>query len=247
MRPRVSASRPVGRTLGASRDEGRRPEAPRTSARGMTLGTIEGLVKAQPMILSDRMRPRSNLSVSSPVSTAFCTQESMTASRFPVAVIIERVPLANRWISEQWRVADIECSADAATAPVRLDFDGPGERWRFAGHTIELHRSEAEGYFLNITAPDPKVFVMWRMIEDVGDSDVGPRIRPQLVTVSYNEAARFLDGGEQVDAVPLPVDIRDWVQPFVAEHYRPEPKRKNRRNELYEREGNIAPTRKSGP
>ena len=172
----------------------------------------------------------------------------MPAPRFLVAVIIECVPLVNRWISEQWRVADIECSDDAAAGPVRLDVDGPGERWRFAGHAIELHRSEAEGYFLNLTAPDPKVFVMWRAPEDIPDSGIGPRIRPQLATVSYNEAARFLDGGEQVDAVPLPVDIRDWVQPFVAEHYRPEPKRKSRRNELYEREsaaGDMPPGRRN--
>ena len=27
---------------------------------------------------------------------------SMTAVRFPVAVIIERMPLANRWVSERW-------------------------------------------------------------------------------------------------------------------------------------------------
>jgi len=47
--------------------------------------------------------------------------------------------------------------------------------------------------------------------------------------------------------VALDPSMLAWMQPFVAEHYRPEPKRKARRNELYEREGNIAPTRKSGP
>ena len=68
---------------------------------------------------------------------------------------------------------------------------------------MELHRSEAEGYYLNITAPEPKVFVMWRMAE----AGVVPPVRPVVVTVSYNQAARMLDGGEQVDAVPLPADI----------------------------------------
>ena len=82
---------------------------------------------------------------------------------------------------------------------------------------------------------------MWRTRDEEGDSADGPRIRPQLVTVSYNEAARLLDGGEQVDAVPLPAAIRDWMQPFVAEHYRPEPKRKSRRNEFYERVANMSP------
>ena len=43
-----------------------------------------------------------------------------------------------------------------------------------------------------------------------------------VVTVSYNQAARMLDGGEQVDAVPMPADILEWMKPFVAEHYQPE-------------------------
>ena len=43
------------------------------------------------------------------------------------------------------------------------------------------------------------------------------------MTVSYNEAARLLDGGERVDAVPMPPEVLAWVTPFVAEHYKPEP------------------------
>src|SRR6266699_3667178 len=136
----------------------------------------------------------------------------MPALRFPVAVIIERIPLANRWASEQWRVAAVECIDAAPIAPVKLVDDAAGSKWRFGGYAIELHRSESEGYFLNLTSPDPKVFVMWRMNEEVAGSDDDPKARPQLVTVSYNEAARLLDGGEQVDAVPLPPEILDWMQ-----------------------------------
>jgi hypothetical protein len=60
-----------------------------------------------------------------------------------------------------------------------------------------------------------------------------------VVTVSYNEAGRFLDGGEQVEAVPMPAEVLAWMRPFVAEHYRPEPRRKNRRNADY---GGDAPS-----
>jgi hypothetical protein len=167
--------------------------------------------------------------------------------RFPVAVVIERVPLANRWASEQWRVATVERDDSEPAPPVKLSDDATGTRWRFVGHSIELHRSESEGYFLNITAPEPKIFVMWRMIDSEDQTVGGPGARPHLVTVSYNEAARLLDGGERIDVVPLPPEILAWMQPFVAEHYRPEPKRKVRRNELYERDAKErdAPPRKS--
>ena len=70
---------------------------------------------------------------------------------------------------------------------------------------------------------------MWRMTEDGGD----PPVFPVIVTVSYNEAARMLDGGERVDAVPLPAGIRAWMEPFVAEHYKPEPRKKVRRNDPF--------------
>ena len=155
----------------------------------------------------------------------------MSAVRFPVAVILQRTPLANRWTAERWEPVAIELpAADAPSAPpTKISDDAAGTRWRFSGLAIELHRSEAEGFFLNVTAPDPKVFVMWRHAE----APAVPPVRPELVTVSYNEAARLLDGGEQVDAVPMPPEIRAWMTPFVAEHYKPEPKRKVKRNDPF--------------
>lgn len=152
--------------------------------------------------------------------------------RFPVAVIFQRTPLVNKWVSERWEPLDVQPSLDETGAdpvPERLADVGGAERWRFCGHALELHRSEGEGYYLNITAPEPKVFVMWRRKDEGGD----PPVFPVVVTVSYNEAARMLDGGEQVDAVPLPPAILAWMQPFVAANYTPEPRKKIRRNDPF--------------
>jgi Protein of unknown function (DUF3305) len=160
----------------------------------------------------------------------------MLAARFPVAVVIERVALSNRWANEQWRVAAVERDDSPRHPPVRMVHDATRTCWRFTGLAMELHRSESEGYYLNITAPDPKVFVMWRMAEGVAADEAQAGALPVLVTVSYNEAARLLDGGEQVDATPLSAEMLAWMQPFVDANYRPEPKRKLRRNELYERD-----------
>ena len=167
---------------------------------------------------------------------------------FQVAIVIERVPLANRWASEQWRVVAVvpeERAADDAAKIERVDV-GRATRWIVGGHAIELHRSEAEGYFMNITTPEPKVFVMWRHREpaDVARDEIA--IAAHVVSVSYNEAGRLLDGGEQVEAVPLAQAIRAWMEPFVAEHYKPEPRRKSKRNDLYEREREPAPEAADG-
>jgi hypothetical protein len=170
----------------------------------------------------------------------------MSAPRFSVAVVVERVPLVNRWVSEQWRVAAVEPD-DAPAAPARKQSeDEMHTRWRITGFAIELHRSESEGYFLNISSPEPKVFVMWRDPQADGVDDDEIKVRPRLVTVSYNEAGRLLDGGERVDAVPLPPEVLAWMRPFVVEHYRPEPKRKSRRNQLYERDRDGGSPDKTG-
>jgi hypothetical protein len=180
--------------------------------------------------------------------TRYRSFKAMLLLRFPVTVVIERVPLANRWVSEQWRVAAVEPLPGGNVSPAteRLPDQGNVARWRCSGFAVELTRSESEGYYLNISSPEPKAFVMYRMEQAPVHVDSAVKLQVHLVTVSYNEAARLLDGGEQVDAVGLDAALLAWMQPFVAEHYRPEPKRKARRNELYEREGNIAPSRKSG-
>jgi len=111
-----------------------------------------------------------------------------------------------------------------------LEADGPaGTRWRFPGVAIELHPSEAEGYFLNLTSDAPVAFVMWRSAEDGGE----PAVRPEVVTLSYNQAGRMMDGGERVDPVPLDATLRVRLEAYVAAHYKPEPKRKHKRNDPF--------------
>ena len=66
---------------------------------------------------------------------------------------------------------------------------------------------------------------MWRL-EDIDGAEVAV---PKLVTLSYNEAARLMDGGEQVDTLPASPDIVAHLAAFVQQHYRPEVKKKRRK------------------
>jgi hypothetical protein len=111
---------------------------------------------------------------------------------------------------------------DAAGPPRRIRADAASEHWLHTGLRLELLRDEAENYLLNVTAPEPRVFVMWRREED-------SLPLPVLVTASYGAAAGLMDAGEQVDGVAMPSDIRDWVLAFAQHHYRPPEKRKGRR------------------
>jgi hypothetical protein len=149
---------------------------------------------------------------------------------------MERRALANRWQSESWQpVAVVPDEPDAPGPRVILE-EGARTQWLHPGFEVVLHRDEAEGYYLNLTAGQPYMFVMWRIDDDVGV--------PKIVTPSYNEAARMMDGGEQVDAVAMPLPVREWLAPFVAEHYKPEPKKKVRRNDPFANDGGRDPRRR---
>jgi hypothetical protein len=148
----------------------------------------------------------------------------MPIEQFPIAVVMERLALHNRWQPWTWQAHGIVPDVFGAQAQPRvLIEDCERLQMLFPGFRVSLNRAEAEGYYLNVSAPTPKVFVMWRMRDEIAV--------PALVTVSYGEAARMLDSSEQVDAVAMPLDMAQWVADFVNRNYKPEPKTKIRRRD----------------
>jgi hypothetical protein len=150
----------------------------------------------------------------------------METETLTIAVVMQRTPLANRWQPFQWK--PIEMSADDLLTDVGhrcLRNDASDTRWLFGGFQIGLFPDEAEGYFLNIASPTPCWFIMWRL-ETYDGQEIAV---PKQVTLSYNEAARLMDGGEQVDTLPASSTVIARMAAFVQEHYRPEPKKKRRK------------------
>jgi hypothetical protein len=145
----------------------------------------------------------------------------MQPSRFAAAVTMQWKRLNDRWQSEKWETAAVLEDDGAHAAPVLVASDASSARWLYPGHELRLFRDEAEGYYLNLSADQPFVFVMWRLEEGMAC--------PKILTLSYNEAARMMDGGEQVDGVPMPERWREPLAAFVALHYRPEAKQKRAR------------------
>lgn len=145
-----------------------------------------------------------------------------TATVYPVAVIMECRTLAdNRWQTLQWEARGVAPdAAPVATPEPGIARDDKVTRIVYPGHQIRLFRDEAEGYLYNITSPEPKVFVLWRMHDDVA--------QPERVTVSYHEGARWMDSDERVDGVPLPPELLPWIREFAVLHYKPEPKKQKR-------------------
>ncbi|QBY54060.1 DUF3305 domain-containing protein [Cupriavidus oxalaticus] len=148
-----------------------------------------------------------------------------------MAVVMRKVALANRWQPWKWQLdAVLPDLGEFGTHAVCLEHDEHGARWLYPGFEVELFRDQGEGYYLNLTSTTPCWFVLWRMPEDEDGGGTGEDAHPvpMTVTLSYNEAGRWLDAGEIVENVPLAPEQRDWLQAYVNEHYRPEPKQRRR-------------------
>jgi hypothetical protein len=139
-------------------------------------------------------------------------------SRRTVAVVMQCRAVENRWQSEVWEPSGVLSNYEGAAEP-RVLVEHPGlKQWLYPGLEIVVRKSEAEGYYHNVSSAEPSVFILWR-IENA-------RAVPQYVTVSYDEASRWMDGGESVDRVAMPADLFAWVGEFVEQNYRATPKKR---------------------
>ena len=141
-----------------------------------------------------------------------------------VAVVMAREADPNPWEAWRFRLVDVVPHEPAFGDRARvLRDDGRVQSTLHPGFTLELFRDEGEGYHLNLASGHPVWFVVWRI-----DDDDPSRAWPETVSVSYNEAGRWLDAQERVDNVPLAPELVAWLQAYVDAHYRPEPKRRRR-------------------
>lgn len=165
--------------------------------------------------------------------------------RLAVRVLMrrERVPgPMARWQPWRWVLAGVLPAADPAVAGVNpgsvthppvpplarqcVEHSADHSLWLHSGLAVTLHRDDVEGYHLNASAGQPCFWVMWRMEEVDGEDE--PVAMPQIVTLSYHDAGRWLDAQETVERVDAPPEVLMWLQAFIDAHYQPEPKRRRR-------------------
>jgi hypothetical protein len=147
-----------------------------------------------------------------------------------IAVILERKPVESRWQSHQWQAAAVVPDPGGER---RVIAETPESLQKlFPGFEATLFEDEAEGHYLNISTEEPSVFVALRTPEEGGDP------YPLQVTLSYNEAARWMDGGELVERVPMWQELAEWMAEWVDVHYKPEPK-KRRKPRSFDGQGEL--------
>jgi hypothetical protein len=145
-----------------------------------------------------------------------------------LAVILERVPVASRWEDHRWQL--LGAVPDVGGEP-RTILETPSLRRLFPGFEVTLYPDEAEGYYLNVSTSEPSVFVRIRRDERTDEP------YPFQANLSYNEAARWMDGGEKVERVAAWPELAAWMGEWVEANYRPEPKRRQRPRSFEGKEG----------
>ncbi|VTU20692.1 hypothetical protein H6CHR_01437 [Variovorax sp. PBL-H6] len=163
-----------------------------------------------------------------------------------VAVVMRRERLhgpSSHWQPWRWMLEGVVPDEPGfGSAPRLLQQDDEVQRWLHPGFKVELFRDDTEGYELNATTPAPGWFVLWRLEEEATVAPE-PIARPVVVTLSYNEAGRWLDAQENVEQVPAPPEVVEWLRTWVDEHHVAEPKRRQRPQSfrpLVDRFGNAA-------
>src|SRR6202521_3790327 len=91
----------------------------------------------------------------------------MSRPTFPIRIIMQRRKLVSRWADEVWETHGVVVGIEGEPRTVARIVDGDAvTQYLVSGWQLELFHDEAEGYFLNIAAPEPRVFVMWRKDDD---------------------------------------------------------------------------------
>lgn len=145
----------------------------------------------------------------------------MRMASMAIAVIMQRRTVDHRWAQDAWAAVGVVPDRGDLPPVQLLRRTAEREHYLVSGLQLELYPDEDEGYFENCVAPEPKVFVMWRMQDE--------RAMPVQASVSYGEGARMLDSGESTDGVAMPGEIHAWLVRYLQEHYQPRERHGKRR------------------
>lgn len=134
----------------------------------------------------------------------------MLMAELPLAVLMRWRPAASIWDQARWRPEAV--SVDRADGMPQVRMTTVDSRL-LGGVTLQLFPDENDGYFENWAAPEPKVFLLWRV--EGGE--------PLIVSasVSYGEGTRMLDSGDQADGIAMPPDVHAWLGSYLLRHYEP--------------------------
>jgi hypothetical protein len=146
-------------------------------------------------------------------------------ARIAVGVVVERRKAKSAWIDFTWTPATVLSGVPDAAPWTMLSNDGEGAAFYAGAAEIALYRTETTNYRDNLATGAPKLWVALR------PTGVEPPYEIFGVTADPAEGEAWTQsGGDLVDVVPMPDDVRATIDAFVAEHHVERPFHKRERD-----------------
>jgi Protein of unknown function (DUF3305) len=132
----------------------------------------------------------------------------------PVGVVVERHKATSPWIDYVWRPAAVLPGIPAADPWTPLGSVADRTTFFAGAATIALHRTETANYIDNLASGAPLLWVVLR------PTSGEPPYEVLAVTADPAEGEAFTEAGnDMVDTVPMPSEVKDALEAFVAEHH----------------------------
>jgi hypothetical protein len=135
-------------------------------------------------------------------------------ARIAVGVVVERRKARSAWIDFTWKPVTVLAGVPDAAPWTMLSEDGEGATFYAGAAEIALYRTETANYRDNLGTGGPRLWVALR------PTGVEPPYEIFGVTADPAEGEAWTQsGGDLVDVVPMPQDVRATIDDFVAEHH----------------------------
>jgi hypothetical protein len=139
----------------------------------------------------------------------------------------ENAAMTNPWSIDQWSVIGLlPAQASQRFEKTMLRDDGHLSQYSWSGYDVALYLDDVESYHFNLEGESPSIFVIGEYAD--AEDETG-EIVPLLVTLSYDEAASYMETDSPIFNLPIPGEIQLWVEQYVLDNYRPVEKKKRKR------------------
>lgn len=153
-----------------------------------------------------------------------CLMQNEPADSFSVSAVLVKKPSQHRWAKVSWSLLGV---IPGLTEAQLKTAERSGELLFLNLVTLQLYRQFCQSYYLNLTAKQPKIYLVCREVADA--------LQPVVLTVDFDEAAAYMEAGELMFDAPLPVSLCIWLERFVLTHYQLEAPKKRQRQRWHKK------------
>jgi len=149
------------------------------------------------------------------------------SDHFLVSAVMLKQESQHPWGESLWSLSGLVPGL-STTELSQIELQGELHIW--PDLALKLYPLHCDSYYHNLSSKQPNVYIV------CARDEVSGAPKPQLLTVDYDEAASYMETGEEVFNAALPEQLCMWLEAFVLTHYQPEKQKKRRRKKWHDAE-----------